>query len=193
MRTLSLLPALVLSLTVACDKPPAETTPPTEPSPATGPAPEPAPEPAGPTAEELAAQEAEKQAAEAKAKLDEQIAQGKELYGANCAGCHGANGEGRGKTPKVVGEGALPQKPPKGAKTRKAEFNTAADVATFVVASMPPKKGGSLTPEQYYAILAFDLSANGIALTEPVTADNAGNIALAAPAAPAAEGEAPAK
>ena len=39
---------------------------------------------------------------------------------------------------------------------------------------MPPKKAGSLTDEQYAAILAFDLKANGIDMTgttvDPTTA-----------------------
>jgi mono/diheme cytochrome c family protein len=139
---------------------------------------------ADPEAEERAAAEREAAAAaEKKAQADAQIEQGKELYGANCASCHGANGEGKkGKYPPVVGEGALPLDPPKKAKLRKGiQFNTAKDVADFVVANMPPKKGGSLEPEEYYAILAFDLSANGIAIEEPVTGDNAASITLPRP------------
>jgi mono/diheme cytochrome c family protein len=149
-----------------------------------------------PEAEKRAAAEAEAAAAaekEKKAQLDAQIAKGGELYGANCASCHGANGEGKKKYPKVVGEGALPLDPPKGAKMRKGiQFNTAKDVADFVVANMPPKKAGKLTPEEYYAILAFDLNANGIALTEPVTADNAGSIQIPHPAPAAPAGDTPA-
>ncbi len=95
----------------------------------------------------------------------EQVTLGQQLYGENCAGCHGDNGQ-NGKAPKVVGlqDGALPLDPPAGAKYRKTQFKTVADVASFVVANMPPKAPGSLTEEQYYAILAFDLKANGIDL-----------------------------
>ncbi len=95
----------------------------------------------------------------------EQVTLGQKLYGEKCAGCHGDSGEGK-TAPKVVGldQGALPLAPPPEAKYRKTEFKTVADVATFVVKSMPPKAPGSLTEEEYYAILAFDLKANGIDL-----------------------------
>jgi cytochrome c len=95
----------------------------------------------------------------------EQVAAGQSLYGQNCASCHGAAGEGK-KAPPVVGlpNGALPLDPPAGAKCRKGKFKTVADVADFVVKSMPPTSLGSLTEDQYWDILAFDLSANGIDL-----------------------------
>jgi mono/diheme cytochrome c family protein len=99
------------------------------------------------------------------ATFDDQVALGGQLYAANCAGCHGDQGQG-GKAPRVVGlkEGALPLDPPAGAKFRKVQFKTVGDVAKWVSAHMPPEKGGSLTEEQYFAILAFDLKANGINL-----------------------------
>jgi hypothetical protein len=37
-------------------------------------------------------------------------------------------------------------------------------VAEFVAAKMPANKPGSLAPERYYDILAFDLKANGVGL-----------------------------
>jgi cytochrome c len=95
----------------------------------------------------------------------EQVALGGKLYGASCANCHGAGGEGK-KAPRVVGlkQGALSLDPPAGAKYRRGQFKTVADVAGFVVKSMPADNPGSLQPEQYWAILAFDLKANGIDL-----------------------------
>lgn len=95
----------------------------------------------------------------------EQAAAGQELYGAHCASCHGASGEGK-KGPRLVGvaQGALPLEPPASAKRRKGEFHTAADIAGFVVKNMPPDAPGSLTEDQYWAILAFDLKANGVDL-----------------------------
>ena len=169
---------LLLAALWACNKPAAETTNPDDAATADQSTGEPATEDAEP-ADDAAAKAAAEQkaaddaaaaaAAEKKTAADAQIAQGKDLYGANCASCHGANGEGKGKAPKVVGEGALPMDPPKGAKLRKGvKFMTAKDVADFVVAKMPPKKPGSLKPEEYLAILAFDLSANGVAVEEPV-------------------------
>ena len=98
--------------------------------------------------------------------FDEQVALGQTLYGANCAGCHGDAGQGTAQAPPVVGidKGALPLDPPASAKGRKVQFKTVADIAAFVVKNMPPKAPGSLTEEQYWSILAFDLKANGIQL-----------------------------
>ena len=98
--------------------------------------------------------------------FEAQAALGQTLYAANCARCHGDSGQGTDKAPRVVGldQGALPLKPPAERKVRDEDFVTVADVANFVVANMPPDKKGSLTTEQYLAVLAFDLKANGIML-----------------------------
>jgi cytochrome c len=100
--------------------------------------------------------------------FEKQAALGQRLYGDNCAGCHGASGEGMGEAPRVVSldEGALPLEPPPSAMLREAEFETVADVAEFVVENMPPGKAGSLSTEEYLAVLAFDLKANGITLEQ---------------------------
>ena len=104
----------------------------------------------------------------APATFAEQVTLGQELYGKQCAGCHGGSGEGTAEAPAVVGldKGALPLDPPASAKYRKSQFKTVADIASFVVSSMPPKAPGSLSEEEYYAILAFDLKANGIDLEQ---------------------------
>ena len=104
-------------------------------------------------------------ASAAPATFAEQVELGGKLYGENCASCHGASGSG-GKAPPVVGlsKGALPLNPPATAKYRKSQFKTVADVADFAVKTMPPTAPGSLSGEQYWAILAFDLKANGINL-----------------------------
>ncbi len=93
-----------------------------------------------------------------------QVDRGAKLYGANCASCHGAGGEGSGGAPAVVGSGALPLDPPASAKFRKVQFHTALDVGQWVVKNMPPKAPGSLHEDEYWAILAFDLKANGVDL-----------------------------
>jgi mono/diheme cytochrome c family protein len=102
----------------------------------------------------------------APATFAEQVTLGQKLYGAQCAGCHGNSGEGTKDGPAVVGldKGALPLEPASTAKYRKTQFKTVADIADFVVKSMPPKAPGSLSGEEYLAILAFDLKANGIDL-----------------------------
>src|SRR6185312_16203465 len=43
--------------------------------------------------------------------VTEQVAEGAAVYEANCAKCHGANGEGTGKAPPLVGPTALPLDP----------------------------------------------------------------------------------
>ncbi len=96
----------------------------------------------------------------------DQVAMGQELYAKNCAGCHGDKGQGTTKAPPVVGSGSLPDTPPATAKVRKTEFRTAKDVLDFIKTSMPANKPGSLSAEQYDAILAFDLKANGVDLRQ---------------------------
>ena len=103
--------------------------------------------------------------------FNDQVAAGGALYGQYCAKCHGDSGQGvAGSGPRVVGlkDGALPLDPPAERKFRKSRFVTVADVADFAVKNMPPGKGGSLSADQYWAILAFDLHANGIDLPAPL-------------------------
>jgi cytochrome c len=109
-----------------------------------------------------------------------QIDEGKKLYGKHCAKCHGDNGQGGKKAPPVVGKDALPLDPPANAKLRTDKFHTAADVGTFVAKNMPLKKGGSLKEDEYWAILAFDLSANGVAAAagQKIGPDTAAKIVL---------------
>ena len=123
------------------------------------------PEPLQPAAETSPAAGEPGTATPAPATFDEQVALGQTLYGAHCASCHGNSGEG-GDAPAVVGidKGALPLDPPATAMYRKTQFKSVADVASFVVKYMPAKTPGSLTEEQYWSILAFDLKANGIQL-----------------------------
>lgn len=104
----------------------------------------------------------------------EQAVQGQKLFSQHCAKCHGAEGQGTKKAPTLVGKGALPLDPRPTQKVRKEQFHTAQDVAQFVSTKMPPNKPGSLTPEQYYDILAFALKANGVDVSkekiDPTTA-----------------------
>lgn len=96
------------------------------------------------------------------AKLD-QVATGKKLFAENCASCHGASGEGA-NAPAVIGKAALPVEPRSAYGQRKGQFQTAADLAKFVIASMPPGQGGTLKDDEYWAIVAYNLQANGIDL-----------------------------
>jgi mono/diheme cytochrome c family protein len=109
-------------------------------------------------------------AAAASRTFAEQAAAGSALFGEHCAKCHGDAGQG-GKGPRLVGirEGALPLDPPADRKVRKTRFVTVGDVADFVMNNMPPTKPGSLSQDEYLAILAFDLQANGIQLGSKLT------------------------
>lgn len=109
----------------------------------------------------------------------QQVALGGTVYGENCASCHGAAGEGTVTGPRLVGlaEGALPLEPRDGA-VRTTEFVTVADVAGFAVANMPPTAPGSLAGEEYWAILAFALSANGITLDQKLTPELAATLVI---------------
>lgn len=106
-----------------------------------------------------------------------QIDQGKQLYVEKCAKCHGDGGQGTDKGPPVVGKDAFPQKPRSGAK-RDVEFHTAADVFAWATKHMPGDAPGSLETDQYLAIFAFDLTANGIKLDKPLDGPAAQAIVL---------------
>jgi cytochrome c len=96
-----------------------------------------------------------------------QVDQGKALYGAKCAKCHGDAGQGSDKAPPVVGKDAFPEKPRQGAK-RDVDFHTAADVFAWTAKHMPGNAPGSLSTDEYLAIFAFDLTANGVKLEKPL-------------------------
>jgi cytochrome c len=110
----------------------------------------------------------------------EQVTQGQALFAANCASCHGDAGQGTMAAPALVGlsTGALPLNPPPTAKVRKTQFVMVADVANFAVANMPASAPGSLSMDDYWAILAFDLSANGITLMQPLTPELAATLTI---------------
>lgn len=112
--------------------------------------------------------------------FSEQYDTGEELFGAHCAKCHGDAGQGTEKAPRLVGlkQGALPLDPPSERKVRRTRFVTVGDVADFVVHNMPPGKAGSLTEEEYWAILAYDLHANGIDLDYRLTSESARGITI---------------
>lgn len=107
-----------------------------------------------------------------------QVDHGKQLYVEQCANCHGAAGGGlTDRGPAIVGAGALPQQPRSGSK-RNAVFRTAADVVDWTAENMPSDAPASLSADQYLAIVAFDLVANGIRLDVPLDATSAGAIVL---------------
>lgn len=122
----------------------------------------------------------------------------------SCAGCHGDRGQSVSRAPRILGEGALPEYPPEHdvnadpaagdpellklhAQTRPAgapwrdPFHTAQDLYGYVSRNMPlpADKAGSLSPEQYWAIINFMLVAHGVQVpAEGVTRDNAASVKL---------------
>jgi cytochrome c len=175
---------LLIALVAACGgSKPAPTTAP-EPVPAA----DPAPTPTEPAPAEAAPPEAAKPSQEdvlAASALAEQYEAGKTVYTAKkCNTCHEDSGAGNPKNPAVIGDAALPKDPPKAAKLRKGvTFTTAQDVFAFVKAKMPMGKGGAapkppLTDDEAYAVTAWMLDANKIALTKKLDASNAASVVL---------------
>lgn len=109
--------------------------------------------------------------------IAEQIETGKQLYVAKCASCHGDGGQGTDKGPPVVGKDAFPLEPRPDSK-RDATFKTAADVFAWTVEHMPADAPGTLSTEEYLAIFAFDLTANGVKLEAPLDGAAAAAIVL---------------
>jgi len=109
--------------------------------------------------------------------VDAQVGEGKRLFAEQCASCHGDSLQGTDDAPVLVGKTALPLYPRAGSK-RTAEFHTAADVLGFVAANMPADEAGTLTNEQYLAVLSFALRVNGTALERPLDVDAAKSIVL---------------
>ena len=109
----------------------------------------------------------------------EQVAQGGHVYAASCARCHGDAGQGSKKAPPLVGAGALPLDPRPNSK-RSARFHTALDIAQFATHKMPPDEDdrAKLIERDYWAVLAFALQANGVALHDPIGPTNAALIVL---------------
>ena len=96
----------------------------------------------------------------------QQLRDGEQLYAANCASCHGADGKGTEGGPALVGETALPLEPPPRAKVRRVRFHTAEDVLMFAKKAIPANKPGSLSDSDYAAVVAFALKANGVDLED---------------------------
>jgi mono/diheme cytochrome c family protein len=99
---------------------------------------------------------------------------GRAVYQRACAGCHGQSGEGVGSAPPVMGKAAL----------QAYERKTAEELHKYVSREMPlPKaKAGSLSPEQYWAVVNFMLLAHGSDVPEGgVNEQNAASVAVKPP------------
>jgi mono/diheme cytochrome c family protein len=113
------------------------------------------------------------------------VAQGAALYAAQCASCHGANGEGIPPYPKLIGrdpsaEGFPFGKDPRAARTIGNYWPYATTVFDYVRRAMPQPAPGSLTDDQVYAITAYLLAANRI-IPMTATLDSASLAAVKMP------------
>jgi mono/diheme cytochrome c family protein len=129
---------------------------------------------------------------------------GSALFRRQCAGCHGERGESVTAAPRILGAGALPEYPqernlnadpaagdpellrleaqsrPSGAPWRDP-FRTAQDLYNYVSKNMPlpEDRAGSLSAEQYWAIVNFMALAHGVLVPfEGVTGENASSVQL---------------
>ncbi len=131
---------------------------------------------------------------------------GAKLFSLHCASCHGDRGQGLVHAPAIIGTGALaeyaaeatsasnPQlSNPGQVQTQKltqvpgaasrAPFRTAADVYQYISTRMPmpAKNAGSLTAQEYWALLNFMLVSHGAQVPEGgVNEANAASVALRA-------------
>ena len=117
-------------------------------------------------------------AAGAVAFTDEQAEQGKDLYGQYCAVCHGPDARG-GNVPQQFGKVAGKNVPPLAGPGALQGMENAFQVYEFAKTRMPPGHPGMLEDQQYLAIIAFALQANGLqSKGQPLTPDSAKQIGL---------------
>lgn len=88
------------------------------------------------------------------------VAQGKAVYDARCAACHGAKGE-KGPAPRLVGGiGSLTTKSP--VMTVGSFWPYAPTLYDYIYRAMPFDKPQSLSADEVYAVTAYTLYLNGI-------------------------------
>jgi cytochrome c len=88
------------------------------------------------------------------------VAAGREVFAAQCARCHGPNGEGGIGAVLVGGQGTL--RTPKPLKTVGSFWPYATSVWDYVNRAMPFDQPGLLKPAEVYAVVAYVLKLNGI-------------------------------
>jgi cytochrome c553 len=88
------------------------------------------------------------------------VAAGRQLFAAECARCHGPNGEGGVGARLVGGQGSLAT--PKPLKTVGSFWPYATTLWDYVNRAMPFDRPGQLEPSDVYAAVAFVLHLNGI-------------------------------
>jgi mono/diheme cytochrome c family protein len=106
----------------------------------------------------------------------QQAPEGADVYGSQCADCHGKNGGGGPHAPPLMGPKGLPLH---GHDGDSGPFATAQDVFGYVKAQMPLPKShaGTLSDAQYWAVTNYILAGKGVKLpSSGATAANAASI-----------------
>jgi mono/diheme cytochrome c family protein len=99
----------------------------------------------------------------------DQVARGEEVWNNVCAGCH-AVGSDNPDAPKLL------EPPPI------KSFTSAAGMFQYVQESMPYDEPMTLSPEQYWDVVAFILARKGVSIGEtPLGPDNAQSTPVQAP------------
>src|SRR6186713_3218930 len=88
------------------------------------------------------------------------VAAGRELFAAQCARCHGPNGEGDVGARLVGGQGTLAS--PRPLKTVGSFWPYSTTLWDYVNRAMPFDRPGLLEPSEVYAAVAYVLHLNGI-------------------------------
>lgn len=88
------------------------------------------------------------------------VAQGRTLFAAQCARCHGPKGDGDVGPRLVGGQGTLAT--PRPLKTVGSFWPYATTLWDYVNRAMPFDRPGLLDPSEVYAAVAFVLNLNGI-------------------------------
>ena len=104
---------------------------------------------------------------------------GARVYETQCAGCHGETGEGARGIPELVGADAL--LPRRSKRQDGKTFQTAQDVFDYTSTKMPlpPKRVGSLSERDYWAVVSFLIRAKGASLPPGgLTPENARSIMI---------------
>ncbi len=88
------------------------------------------------------------------------VAAGRELFAAQCARCHGPNGEGDVGARLIGGQGTLAT--PRPIKTVGSFWPYATTLWDYINRAMPFDRPGLLQPLEVYAAVAYVLNVNGI-------------------------------
>ena len=88
------------------------------------------------------------------------VAAGRDIFAAQCARCHGPNGEGDIGARLVGGQGTLAT--PRPLKTVGSFWPYATTLWDYINRAMPFDRPGLLQPPEVYAVVAYVLNLNGI-------------------------------